>query len=87
MSWLFFLFKFLRDLFFAKLVEVKFLENCAGHSCIYGMGRIGKKTCKYISCQSLHFSSTYLVGSQWMAAIVLNFVVFDTSEIVFLARK
>ena len=82
-----FLFKFLRDLLFAELVEEKLLENCVGHSCIYGMGRIGKKTCKYLCCQSMHFSSTYLVGSQWMAVVVLNFVVFDTSKIVFQSRK
>ena len=87
MSWLFFLFKFLRDLLFAELVEAKLLENCVGHSCIYGMGIIGKKTCKYLCLQSLHFSSTYLVGSQWMDSVVLNFVVFDTPEIVFPARK
>ena len=87
MSWLFFLFKFLRDLLFAELVEEKLLENCAGHSCIYGMGRIGKKKCAYLCCQYLHFSSTYLVGSQWMAAVVLNFVVFYPSEIVFPTRK
>ena len=82
-----FLFKFLRDLLFVELVEAKLLENCVGHSCIYGMGRIGKKTCKYLCFQYMHFSSTYLVGSQWMVVVVLNFVVFDTSEIVFLARK
>ena len=82
-----FLFKFIRDLLFAELVKAKLLENCVGHSCTYGMGRIGNKTCKYLYCESPHFSSTYLVGSQWMDAIVLNFVVFDTSEIVFLARK
>ena len=82
-----FLFKFLRDLLFAESVEAKLLENCAGHSCIYGMGRIGKKTCKYLCCQYLHFYSTYLVGSQWMTTVVLNFVVFDTSEIVFPSRK
>ena len=87
MSWLFFLFKFLRDLLFAELVEEKLLENFDGHICIYGMDRIGKKTCKYLCCQSLHFSSTYFVGSLWMAAVVLNFVVFDTSEIVFPTRK
>ena len=82
-----FLFKFLRYLLFADLVEEKLLENCARHSCIYGMGRTGKKTCKYLCFQSLHFSSRYLVGSQWMVVVVLNFVVFDTSEIVFPARK
>ena len=81
------MFKFLRDLLFVELVEAKLFENCVGHSCIYGMGRIGKKTSKYICFQSLLFSSTYLVGSQWMDTVVLNFVVFDTFEIVFPAIK